>query len=737
MSSRIKHAITFILVLVLAVSMVPVMTAAPASADPGIPMEGAVTGWTWQWNYVVYPYWEEPWEMPGQPYNTNTRDSIMVVYDDWDIWPEDFWDCHFVVDYTYRQYGRVRTVLNEEVDELDFYKWQGQTLVFLTLSRPMATDATPTVTLVDNDTGAVIDEIGAHDGIAPMLELEVVGDPYSLECFEVIATASEPISEAFIYSIPPGELPKLRNFPPPMPEKDEYGGYCDETFDMFFGWFEADYIDENVAYWEFCLNRPPDPQETFFIEVAAHDYTVCYDEFATLTPTPTPSPTPGPPGGWWQHEKWYVESMFLKGKDTIVIHLWEGWNLISFPREPVDPSLEAVFGDMGVTKVYTFKNYRWYGSAYNIESGTWRNPRGIRSLRSVQPGVGYWVYCSPPGEVPWYIEAINEMASDYINYESWIDVRWNDLMVEVEPTGTAGTVPPTYRLNRGWNLVGVPVLGDLDLMEARAPIGVPPGPMVISHVPLTYVSDFLSGLDWRSMFWYLPPVTAQYKIPGAPGPPWRRNTLTWPGGYLGTTPDSSQTSTWQVGFWLSAFSSLGLPLGMYGEPGVYGSEETYVGEFCCDIFMGPADFEAEFYGITESGDEIYGELIGTLDDFGPMVIETSGEVYGEINHSTPGGPVLEFFWGTTTGWAGGPEAIGGTFTGATAWGRTIEGTYGGVGVFNGCDFEGSMQGTITDVGLLGDVEFDNGIVQDTHPVVMPGYGYWVYLDEAGYLVPVR
>jgi len=710
----------------MAVSMVPALTAAPVLADPGCYMDGAVTGWTWQWNYVVSGLTPEGRQIAGQPYNTNTRNSIMVVYDCW-VYPENFEGYHFEVDYTRRQMGRVMNVLNEVPESVEVYEWcewgPCDSVVFLTLSNPMATDATPTVTLVEDETGAVIDEVVAIDGIAPLLELEVVGDPYGMECFEVIATASEPISEAYIYTVT-DDLPEIRHFPARMPDKDEYGGYCYSNFSTFiwappYDWRVADAIeDDNVAYWQFCPYQQSDPQDTFFVEVAAHDYTIC--------------DTP-----WWMHEKWYVESMFLQGKDTIVIHLWEGWNLISFPRTPVDPTLSEVFADMGVTRVYTYENYRWYGSMYDTESGRWFTPRGLRGLSRVKAGVGYWVYCSPPGDEPWYIEAIEEMASDYLNYEARIDVRWNDLVVEVEPTGTAGMVPPTYRVSRGWNLVGVPVLGDLDLMEMHAQRGVTPGPAVTSHVPLTYVSDFLSGLDWRALFWYLPPVTARYKVIGAGGPGWMKNTITWPGGYLGTTPGSSQTSNWNVGFWLSSFGSLGLPLGMYGEPGVYGSEDDYVGVFCCDM-MSPEDFMSDFDGYTEAGDYIEGMLYGQITDMGLMGLETSGVVEGEIEHDTPDGTVYEYFMGTTTGYV---EmigmTIGGTFTGITDWGRTIEGTYGGVGVFDECDFEGSMQGTITDTGLLGDVEFDNGIVQDTNPVVMPGYGYWVYFDSPGVLIPVR
>lgn len=714
MRSRTKYLWRILLVCVLAVSLVPVIASpAPASALPAADMIGGVTGWTWEWcyNYNLPMLGLEECN-GGYPYNTNTRTSIMVVFDN-TFYPADINASNFLVSYTTRQAGREREIVDETPLAAEYHSWYDDEytdlwygLVFLTLKNPMATDCHPYVELV-NETGAVVDVLDpAADGIAPMISIAVDGDPHAGGLVTVTATASEDLSYASIlYDCSTDGLPTIEWFPIGMEPPGFYGGYCDTPGRD--GCWDSDpyWEDDNIAVWEFDMEAA-DPQDTFYVEVLVHDYTYC---------------------DWWCiHQKWNTESVFLQGKDTLVMHLWEGWNLISFPRTPVDPTLRGVFGDMGVNKIYTFKNSRWYGSIYDIESGKWTTPRGLRGLSTVEAGVGYWVYCSPLGgdvyyDSEWYWEYLTGLASEKLGLQVYLNTVWNDLVVELQPAGTAGAVPPSYRLQKGWNLVGVPVLGSLDLMQMEYWGGAP----TLTHLPMTKVSDFLSGVDWSSLFWYLPTLTADYDIPMDGD-----LVLIWPAGYHGTTPATCDDPDWKVGFWMSAFSNFGVPFGLE-EPVDLAVYEDYTGEFITDLGGGPCDFMSYFEGYTEYGDYFEGELCGDIDY---SMWTTTGFVDGYIERNDD--DYHEDFYGTFTGWFD-PDIspgipVGGSFTGTTESGNIMKGTYGGNRGPGGPlpDFIGSVQGTIYPA--------DAGLMETTVPVVLPGYGYWVYADQGGeVLVPVR
>ena len=535
-------------------------------------MIDAITGWTWEWGYM-------PWHDEG-PSNTNTRTSIMVVFSE-KLQPASVQASDFSVETTYidrygRQYTRMVTP-----DSAVYHSWQDDGyeygLVFLELPNPMATDAAPLVTLVDEvldpaGNSAELDELYAQDGIAPWISLSYSGSPYQGGTIAVTATATEPLTEAYLY------WADISYFPPTRPDYLWEGAEPEDWLDL--GWVEMELQEDQdeeltIAYYEWEMEAI-DPQTTLFVEVAAHDGTMYWSDMDSpggddpgwwVDPSPCENEHPK----WWKHEKWTQESLFLEGKDTIVIHLWEGWNLISVPRTPVDPSLRGVFGDIGVTKVYTYRTGRygsWSGAIYDQDSGNWETPRGLGRLTEIEPGKGYWVYCSPSGEKPSYIYDIEGMAefAMYLLYEEvdiTIQVSWTDLHVEVEPAGTAGSVPPSYPLRGGWNLIGVPVQGSLDLMEIDMDRTVMP-------VPRMFVSDYLSSLDgnWQVLYWYLPPVTVVIEYDDGYQERW-----TWPGGYLGTTPGDCEEVTWKVGFWLGAYTMPFYEIGYFGigDVGAFGA----------------------------------------------------------------------------------------------------------------------------------------------------------------------
>lgn len=108
----------------------------------------------------------------------------------------------------------------------------------------------------------------------------------------------------------------------------------------------------------------------------------------------------------------------IQAMAAVELPLERGWNLISLPLKPVDPSVKAVFGDRNVvpaegnrTAVHSHAVYSWDPVAGQYDS-----------VAEVEPLVGYWVYL--------------DTAADLV-------VRGLPLAAEAIP------------LTTGWNLVGV------------------------------------------------------------------------------------------------------------------------------------------------------------------------------------------------------------------------------------------------------------------------------------------
>jgi len=144
---------------------------------------------------------------------------------------------------------------------------------------------------------------------------------------------------------------------------------------------------------------------------------------------------------------------------TLDIELSPGWNLISVPRELEDSSIEAVFdGITSVTKIYTYQNGNWAGSAYD---GTWNELISGYPIEDIEDGIGYWVYATEPTTVT----------------------------ISLEPLGYVEVIPPDYGLSMGWTMIGYTTLQ----LEPEMPVPV-----------------YLTNLDgiWQSLYSYTP--TAEY-----------------------------------------------------------------------------------------------------------------------------------------------------------------------------------------------------------------------------------
>jgi len=526
-----------------------------------------VTGWTWEFPFNTVD--DTPSDMSDAgPYNTNDRTSIMVIFDSCTD-ADSLNALQFKVTYNISVGGKMTPVVNETPLATVHHSWteepidcrdqgdQDYELLFLTVSKPMATNSTPTVYLMNGAT--VIGSTVADDGIAPMLDLSISGSPYAGGQVKITVTSSEPLWEASMAVSKDGrwdwnpDLPNANLFPALVEEADEYGGYCT--------WFR-DLNDE--AYTDLGLMRvngstatrtftmeAQTPQESFIVEVYAHDYTWCdlgclWDDGQY----------------WWHHEKWSSASQFITGTDVIELHLVEGWNLISFPRTPVNPTINGTFGDGIVNKVYTYKAGKWSGAIYNINSGLWTTPAGLTALTTLEGGVGYWVYCSKAGTYQEtaselleymaydYYEELNPLPSPTVSPDDLdVYVAWTALQVYLQPAAVGPVIPPSYNLSAGWNLVGVPVQGSLDQYQLRWESRWGYADQYVIHAPVTLANDFLTGLDWNVLYWYLPQYTVWQDIPM----PFDR-TYTFSSGYQAATPSTVGRMNWQAA-WLATMGA--------------------------------------------------------------------------------------------------------------------------------------------------------------------------------------
>jgi len=134
------------------------------------------------------------------------------------------------------------------------------------------------------------------------------------------------------------------------------------------------------------------------------------------------------------------------------IDISPGWNLVSVPGTPTDPALNAVIPpNGGISAVMSYQDGNWLTAAVN-EAGSWRG-----SLAEIEAGYGYWVF-----------------ATSFATVAPLIP----------EPDTTS--LPPTIRVNHGWNLLGV-----VDLFQNAA--GEAPGAGNGDGEADNYFGSF----DWR------------------------------------------------------------------------------------------------------------------------------------------------------------------------------------------------------------------------------------------------
>jgi PKD repeat protein len=124
------------------------------------------------------------------------------------------------------------------------------------------------------------------------------------------------------------------------------------------------------------------------------------------------------------------------------INLHEGWNLISFPYDVIDPSIETVLssidGKYDAVQYFDSSDPDDPWKHYNINK-----PGHLNDLQQLDNTMGFWIHITDP--------------------------LGADLLVD----GIVPLVPPDITLNAGWNLVGLPRSDYITLSEIQSALTGP------------------------------------------------------------------------------------------------------------------------------------------------------------------------------------------------------------------------------------------------------------------------
>jgi hypothetical protein len=149
------------------------------------------------------------------------------------------------------------------------------------------------------------------------------------------------------------------------------------------------------------------------------------------------------------HQTQNCTATSLGGVYNCPLSFVQGWNLVSLPVVPTSNStfsnsVAGIFGSdpqqgllSNVTSIYSYSSGAWqYCTVTKQTSGSTSKYACTGTLSSLSDGVGYWVYAKTPFS---------------LNYATNLAPAWGGLVGSVIPAGSA---PPTYSLNAGWNLIG-------------------------------------------------------------------------------------------------------------------------------------------------------------------------------------------------------------------------------------------------------------------------------------------
>lgn len=136
------------------------------------------------------------------------------------------------------------------------------------------------------------------------------------------------------------------------------------------------------------------------------------------------------------------------------LSLTPGWNLVSLPGTPTDPSVESVLDGAPQSKiVLSYQNDEWV-TAVRVDGGGWQG-----TLTEIVGGYGYWIQTT----------------------------AFEKVSASIPETDTS-SVLPTARVTAGWNLLGV-----VDVEQAKAGSSPSGGPDA---------DNYFSNLRWSVAYSY-------------------------------------------------------------------------------------------------------------------------------------------------------------------------------------------------------------------------------------------
>ena len=184
----------------------------------------------------------------------------------------------------------------------------------------------------------------------------------------------------------------------------------------------------------------------------------------------------------------------VTSRDPFVLSLFAGWNAISFPADPIENTLDDIFGDSAVERVIGWIPQSTTGpwAVATKADGVWTTSTETATLNTLRAQYGYWVY-----------------STEFVDVS--VELRGP---IDRETGGVPGlTGVPTYP---GWNFVGV-VDQDGDQTEGRAGSNLKDGIINVAGEANVgqqddmLVKDYLAGFA-RAYRWDV--ITNSYRVLG-------------------------------------------------------------------------------------------------------------------------------------------------------------------------------------------------------------------------------
>ena len=179
-------------------------------------------------------------------------------------------------------------------------------------------------------------------------------------------------------------------------------------------------------------------------------------------------------------------------RGDFVIDLVPGWNAISVPSDPVEPSVRSVFSESGVEAVIA-----WAGSMsdgpWSIairQGGEWKSLSGLRALTKIREGVGYWMKSSE------FTKQSVELRPTAVKSDLSSIIGWNFLgVVDENGNQTQNHNGVTLKDENGDHVLADTYLGEYTLAFTWDPIArrfeplTPETPMTIGDGIWVYYSE--------------------------------------------------------------------------------------------------------------------------------------------------------------------------------------------------------------------------------------------------------